>query len=287
MTGPLALRILARVSVAIAVLGIALVGYVYLASERELRRTYDVGLTSIDVTTDSASIREGRRLAAIRGCPGCHGAQLEGSVFSEDFLEGRYVAPNLTRVAAEYTAPEMARAIRHGVRANGEGLWAMPSPMFYHLSDRDVGLIIAYLRAAPTVEGGYNYEFRPGPLVRWGLLTGEWWAIPDDVEQLGPRFGPLEPNDTISFGQYLAKTSCTECHGNDFTGQDATPDLAIVAAYTFDDFSRLMRAGRALGGRELPMMSGVARSRFSHFTPREIAALYAFLQARARGSPPS
>jgi mono/diheme cytochrome c family protein len=287
MTGPLAPRILARVSVAIAALGIALVGYVYLASERQLRRTYDVNLTDIDVTTDSASIREGRRLAAIRGCPGCHGAQLEGAVFYEDFPEGRYVAPNLTRVASEYTAPELARAIRHGVRANGEGLWAMPSPMFYYLSDRDVGLIISYLRAAPSVEGGYDYEFRPGPLVRWGLLTGEWWAIPDDVAQLGPRLGAPAPTDTIPFGQYLARTSCTECHGNDLAGRDASPDLTIAAAYTFDDFSRLMGTGRALGDRELPVMSGVARSRFSHFTPRELAALYAFLQARARGSVPS
>ena len=42
-------------------------------------------------------------------------------------------------------------------------------------------------------------------------------------------------------------------------------------------FAHLMRSGKALGKRELPMMSGVVRSRFVHFTDDEVRDLYSFL----------
>ncbi len=43
-----------------------------------------------------------------------------------------------------------------------------------------------------------------------------------------------------------------------------------------------MRDGIAVGGRELPMMSEIARVRFSQFQDDEVRALYDFLSARAR-----
>ena len=266
-----------------AVLVLVPAGYVYVASERVLHRTFEVPLPDIVVPTDSAAIAEGARLMEIRGCRGCHGDRFQGRVFQDDF-EARIVAPNLTRVAAEYSAGELARAIRVGVRANGEGLWQMPSVMYYHLSDADVGRMVAALRAAPPVEGGFETQFRPGPLVRWGLTTGDWWAIPEDVRQLGPRLAEADPADTVAYGEYLARTSCTECHGTRLTGGGRAPDLAIVSAYSFDEFRRLMRTGVALGDRELPMMSGVARGRFIHFTEAELRALRSFLQASAQGA---
>ncbi len=61
-----------------------------------------------------------------------------------------------------------------------------------------------------------------------------------------------------------------------------TPTLAIVAAYSLDDFTRLMRTGTALGGRELnEMMTGVARGRTAYLTDEEIAALHGYLQTLA------
>jgi hypothetical protein len=42
-----------------------------------------------------------------------------------------------------------------------------------------------------------------------------------------------------------------------------------------------MRQGKALGNRELPLMSQVARSRFRHFTDQELRNLYTYLVARA------
>ena len=273
-----------RMGTAAFVFALLLAGYVYVASERVLHREYEAALPEIDVPNDSASIAEGGRLIAIRGCRGCHGDELQGRVFQDNF-EARIVAPNLTRVAAESSAGELARAVRQGVRANGEGLWQMPSPMYYHLTDGDIGRIIAFLRAAPMVEEGFDYQFRPGPLVRWGMMTGHWWAIPDDVRALGPRMPEPDPADTLVYGEYLARTSCTECHGGELEGGGSAPDLAIALAYSFDDFTRLMRTGAALGERELPRMSGIARRRFSVFTNAELRVLYAFLQERAKSVP--
>lgn len=258
-------------------------GYVYVASERALHRTFEVPLPDIAVPTDSAAIAEGTRLMEIRGCRGCHGDRFQGRVFQDD-SEARIVAPNLTRLAAEYSAGELARAIRDGVRANGEGLWQMPSEAYYHLSDADVGRIVAALRAAPPVEGGFETEFRPGPLVRWGLMTGDWWAIAEDVRGLGPRLAEADPADPLAYGEYLARTSCTECHGVRLTGGGRAPHLAIVSAYSFEEFGRLMRTGAALGDRELPMMSAVARGRFIHFTEAELRALHSFLRASGQGA---
>jgi hypothetical protein len=56
------------------------------------------------------------------------------------------------------------------------------------------------------------------------------------------------------------------------------PPLTIVAAYSLEDFTTLMRTGVPIGGRELDLMATVAVSRFSHFTDMEIVALHTFLR---------
>lgn len=42
-------------------------GYIYVASERIIHRKYALPLTEVAVPSDSATVAEGRRLAAIRG----------------------------------------------------------------------------------------------------------------------------------------------------------------------------------------------------------------------------
>jgi mono/diheme cytochrome c family protein len=115
------------------------------------------------------------------------------------------------------------------------------------------------------------------------MVKGEWYPWAEDIMRMGPRLAPSELADTLHYGEYLARTACTECHGNEFEG-DGGPDLAIAAVYSPDDFARLMRTGIAMGQRELQLMSSVSRSRFSHFTDAEIRALHAFLRARASKS---
>jgi hypothetical protein len=56
---------------------------------------------------------------------------------------------------------------------------------------------------------------------------------------------------------------------------EASPSLAIVAAYSQEQFHRLLRTASAFDGRELPRMSWV---RSVDFTDQEIDDLYAFLR---------
>lgn len=263
----------------VALLTIA-VAATYGLTELTLRRAYpDVGLEPFNAPDDAAAVAAGERLARIRGCTGCHGADLEGGVFFDEPLVGRIVVPDLTRVALEYSDPELERAIRRGVRKNGRGMLVMPSDMFYHLTDEDLGSIIAYMRSVVPADGPAT-EISLGPMARGMLLARVFTTAASRIDHEAPRLDPGDGSDPVRLGRYLATTVCTECHGTDFTGSSdgSIPSLSQALAYSDEDFRTLMREGRALGDRELNLMAEVARGRFAHFTDVEIAALQAFLR---------
>lgn len=279
------LRILARIALGAFILALVAVAAIYIASEGLIRRTYDVAPVSVVVPTDAASVAEGRRLATIRGCnDGCHGTGVSGGLlFDGPWYYGDMVAPDLTRVAATYTDSELERVIRRGVRRNGRSTFGMPSPMFYHLTDADLGVIIAFLRSLPLGDGP-DTDVRFGPLGRLELVMEPHFAYATEIERDAPWTTEAELQGPNGRGRYLALTVCTECHGMNLKGSDdgSTPDLVVVGAYAPEQFARLMRDGIAVGERELPMMSPVARGRFSQFRDDEVRALYDFLSARAR-----
>lgn len=281
-------RILRGLGIAVAVvaaLALAAVAYVYVASGWAASRTYAVPLTTIAVPTDSQAVALGRRLAKTRGCTTCHGSEAEGGVFLDEPFLGRFVAPNLTRAVRERSDAELERVIRHGVNADGTSTLAMPSSMFYHLSDGDLGAILAYLRSLPLSEGP-QAEVKPGFLVRVGLVLGMYELQADQIDRDAPRLS-ASPSDTVGYGRYLAATTCTECHGHDLRGGmgDSAPDLVVAAAYPDTAFVRLMRTGEALGGREVGLMSDIAKGRLRHLTDAELRALHAFFQDHARTRP--
>jgi hypothetical protein len=157
-----------RVLKVLGYIGLTLVGIVtvayavlFVTSEVKVRRRYSVTPTSVVVPSDSASIAEGQRLARIRGCTGCHGARAQGDTFIDSWVMAHVVAPNLTRAVRQYTTPELVGIIRHGVRPDGKSALGMPSGMFFALTDRDLGAIIAYLRS------GRSVLFGSGRWVAW------------------------------------------------------------------------------------------------------------------------
>lgn len=266
----------------VVVLLLLFAGYVYVASARALSRTYEAQAHPVRVPTDSAAIAEGARLARIRGCDGaCHGENAGGQVFEERFVAAAAI-PDLTRLVREYDGEELERAIRHGVKPSGRSVVRfMPSEMFSRLSDEDLGAILAYLRSLPPSDGPAP-GIRFGPLGRLMIVRGE---IGLAAERIGERADHAAPDrgDPVAFGRYLALTSCSECHGADLGGSESglAPDLRIAAAYSPEQFTRLLREGVPLDGRELGLMKQVAVGRFSHFTDEEIAALHAYARARA------
>ena len=289
------LRWLGFLAALIVVLAASAVAFVYLCTEALIRKTYEVPLTAIAVPTDLDSIAEGKRLATIRGCfDGCHGPGIQGGLFFDVPWVTRLVAPNLTQVAANHSDSDLERVIRHGVRRNGLSVWGMPSTMFHHLNDEDLGKIIAFLRSVPLSEGPVTDAW-VGPLwrlelVQWqlGLRDEVYLPLAEEIERDAPWIsGAIEPAER-NRGRYLALTVCSECHGMKLQGdvEGSTPDLAIVAAYSEEDFFRLVRTATPLGGRELGLMGMVARERLVHLTDDEIRALYSYLHAMGKGASP-
>ena len=287
------LRWLAFLAVLAVVLATSVVAFIYLSTEPVIRKTYEVPLTAIAVPIDPASVAEGRRLATVRGCyNGCHGKGLQGTVFGDEPWVARLVAPNLTQVAASHSDAELERVIRQGVRKNGQSVWGMVSNMFHHLSDEDLGKIIAFLRSVPVSEGPAT-EARIGllwrfDLTQWqlGLRTDVYLPMAEEIRRGAPWIdGDIEPAER-NRGRYLAMTICSECHGMTLHGdiEGSTPNLAIVAAYSEEDFFRLLRTATPLGGRELGLMGLVARERFVHLTDEEVRALYSYLHTLGQGA---
>lgn len=262
-------------------------GYVYFASSLALRRTYETEAHPVQVPHDSASIAEGGRLARVLGCYGaCHGDTAGGQVIDEPLL-AQGAIPDLTRVVREYDDAQLERAIRHGIKPNGRSVVEfMPSEMFRHLSDEDLGVVIAFLRSLPPADGPAG-GIRFKPLARTMMALGKIGFAAEGIPQ--PVTHPVpDRSDPIAFGRYLALTRCTECHGSALRGANLgvigarSPDLRIAAAYSLEQFTRLLRTGVALEDRKMDLMARVARGRFSHFTDAEIHALHGYLRSLAR-----
>jgi mono/diheme cytochrome c family protein len=266
----------------VVLLLIAAGAVIYVLSERILRRTYTEPQVDIAVPRDSQSVTEGRRLSMIRGCSGdCHGMEIEGGVFIDNVLVARLVAPNLTATVRKHSNADLARIVRRGVRPDGSSVIGMPSEMFSGLTDEDLGKILGYLRSVPPHPGPAP-ERRLGPIARVAFVAGKLRPAAELVREAALPAGTYpQDGDSTAAGGYLARTSCTECHGLDLRGGDTAPDLRIAAGYSLEAFTGLMRSGTALGNRELPLMSRVARGRFSHFTDKEIRNLYTYLVTAA------
>jgi mono/diheme cytochrome c family protein len=255
-------------------------GWIYLASESHLRSFLPPPPFAMEIPGDEQSIWRGRHIALTRGCSGCHGQELAGEVMWEVF-----VAPNLTALAREEDAATLEAAIRHGIGRDGRALYSMPSYNFLRMSDSDLADLIAYLRSMPVVSKSLPTASLPWQ-VRLEIARGFDAAIPEFLHLVPKLKGEELGNEALARGEYIAMTTCNECHGfslrADVSWQDdadpGAPDLIIMSAYDEQAFRVLMKTGVALGDRELEMMSGVARSRFAHFTDDEVSDLYAFLR---------
>ena len=252
----------------------------YVLSERVLRHAYAIPASSITIPTDPESIAEGRRLATLRGCfHGCHGKEAEGAVMIDELMVASIVAPNLTAAVRKYSDAELVNIVRHGVRPNGRSMVIMPSEVFTFLTDEDLGRILAFLKSLPEVAGP-GPKLSLGPL---GLFAIAFRKVGLAADKIASNVPPADAaSGDAAFGRYLARTTCASCHGSnlrgDPSGEDG-PDLRMVAAYSPEAFTRLLRTGVPLGDRKLEMMREVAVENLSQLTDAEIAALYAYLRA--------
>ena len=237
----------------------------------------------------SDPIEHGERLAYTLGCTGCHGEDLTGRDWSEPDY-GVLWTSNLTQSTAAYDDAELIAMIVEGRRPD-RPLHEMPSFLFTQVHPDDLAAIIAYLR---TKESSGDVRPQPtyGPALLAEIESGEYRNSRERVVADGDVRLP-DMGESVAMGAHILRATCTECHGMDLRGGEEPmslngpppPDLRVLASYDPDDFVSFMRTGKAIGGRELEVMSDLARNRYSRFTDAELEAMQAYLVKLAKREP--
>ena len=278
----LRIRLIAlRITGAVVLFLMVLVFIVYGISEYRLHHTYDVEMVDLRSDVVAGSISEGERLGHVFGCSGCH--QKNGRVLADVPHVVRLVAPNLTRIVPAYSDSEFVRLVRRGVKRDGTSVIEMPASSFAVMSDDDLVTILAYLRSLPPVEDSQPATTEFHLLGRLAIALGK---VPFTALAAPPVLAPFHrPVATASEqGEYLVKTICSHCHNaaefHDNGWGMVTPPLALMGqAYSSDAFRLFLRTGKALGNRDVGLMSELALEDFSHMTNPEIDAIHVYLNS--------
>ena len=281
-----------RLLAAVLVLALAGGGVVYAASERKLRHTYDTAVDSVPVPTDAASIARGEHLVRnIVDCTLCHGEDLGGAIYSSSPAIATMAGPNLTRgkggIGADYRTVDYVRAIRRGVRRDGRSLIVMPSEVFTHLSQEDLGAVIAFIQQLPPVDRSVPRSGF-GPVGRALLAAGKMNIL---VAGKTPHITPPAsvPSDTTAaYGKYIADIAgCHGCHGYGLSGgrvagppglppaSNLTP--AGIGSWTEADLTRALREGKRPDGGQLDEF--MPWKVFRGMTDAEIHAIWLYLRS--------
>jgi mono/diheme cytochrome c family protein len=230
---------------------------------------------------DADTVKHGERLATVLGCKGCHGKDLTGKDWSAPDFVDMYTA-NLTLSAQLHSVEELKVMIAHGRRPGGRELWDMPSFLFTRLPDEDMNALAQYLKTLKPI-GKAPPEPVFYPAARKEMAQGIYRSSAVEAKAQFDNRGP-DAGSEFERGREIVRASCAECHRIELDGKPTYPDepvrpnLRMVAAYSEQDFLNLLITGKAAGNRELPMMSGVARRRFSQMTDAERKAVYAYLK---------
>lgn len=275
-------------------------GAIYGLSESRMRQSFAVPSSPITVPAGDAAIAEGHRLSIARGCVDCHSTDMSGSTFIDAPPIGTYSGSNLTSgaggVGKEYTPETWARAIRHGIAADGSTLLFMPSHEFAGMSDADVGALIAYLQSVPAVDKQLP-AISVGPLGRILYLQGQLPLVPAQLIDHQAKHEAPAVVVSVEYGGYLA-AGCVGCHGQHYSGgaipggppewphaQNITPDQATgIGSWSEEDFIRAIREGKRPDGTMINEV--MPWKNLSKMTDTELKALYLFLMqvpARAEG----
>lgn len=252
-----------------------------------------VGAVALD---DAALIERGRHLTeSVVLCVGCHRPDLGGGEFMNEPAFAVLPAPNLTAgaggVGAQYGPAELERAVRHGVAADGRGLFIMPSHHYTHLGDDDLAAIIAYVLSRPPVDRDVG-ERKLGPI--GGILTGAGLlkSAPGmiDHEAVGGPAPEAAPTET--YGRYLTTiAACRDCHGPDLRGREPggngppagpniTPADGGAGSWTLEQFMHTLREGQTPDGRSLDA-EHMPWPYFGRMSDLEIEAIWQHLRSAA------
>ena len=110
----------------------------------------------------------------------------------------------------------------------------------------------------------------------------------DQIDHTASHANALEPGVTVEYGEYLASTTCIECHGAQLNGipfgppgnQTPTPNLTPggeMAFWSEEDFIATLRTGMTPSGHQLK--ESMPWKYFGQMTDDELKALWMYLQS--------
>ena len=278
-----------------SLLGIALLAGVvlYMIGNARLNKVYDLPASNITLPEDAASIEYGKHRVEIL-CQGCHGEDLSGveNWFSAGPL-GTIDSANLTAgeggVGKEFTTEDFVRAVRHGIGRDGKPIFMIAVPSTAHLSDEDLGAIIAYLKTIPPVDHTLEGE-RFTPLAKILLASGLMDKLPVEAVSHEVNVTAPERAATAEYGEYIVNTNdCRICHGPELNGgpfPDPTitkisPNLTPGGELGFwneEDFINVIRTGVTPSGHQLDP-EFMPWPSYSKFYDEELQAIWLYLQS--------
>ncbi|MEL6925534.1 MAG: c-type cytochrome, partial [Bacteroidota bacterium] len=276
--------------------------------------TMSRAVSQIFPSADSAVIARGKYLAyGPAHCAQCH-VPLDKVVEVENGKEipmmggftfklppGHFPTPNITpdeeTGIGKYTDGQLARAMRHSIKANGDAMF--PIMPFQELSDEDLTAIVSFLRSQPAVKHevpAKSYTMLGKALAAFGALD------PVGPKKTPPKSVPIAA--TAEYGAYLANSvaNCNGCHterdlktgafigapfaggfyfepddfskGYSFVSPNITPDkqTSVIGQMDESAFITRFRQGRVHAGSPMPWGA------YAKMTELELQALYRYLQ---------
>jgi len=218
-----------------------------------------------------------------------------GEVMPFSNLPGRVVASNLTpdlgTGTGSWTDDELARAIREGVRKDGQALFPMmPYEHYRHMSDEDLASVVVYLRSLPPVRH---------PLPKTEIIFPVKYLIRSVPQPVTAPVSAPDSSNQVPYGAYRVELAgCIDCHspmdkgqplpgmdfagGQVFTGKwgntvspNITPDASGIGYYDEALFLQVMRTGY-VKARKLDALMPVEQ--YKGMTDEDLKAIFAYLR---------
>lgn len=292
------LKILAFIAGGLLALSALAIVAVYAISTYLSSKSYAVpdARLAVPIPSTAAAVERGRYLVRVVGaCEDCHGPDLGGKRVDIEAAIATVHGSNLTAgqggIQPNYTDADFVRAIRYGVKPNGDGILVMPSEDYNRFNDADLGAIIAYLKTVPPVDRAKGRTEVPLP-GRILLVAG---LIPTPgIDRIDVQAAPPEPvlaGPTEEHGAYLANISCVGCHGKSFSGgavpgsgpgdpkaRNLTPG-GNLGRWSEQQFIATLRSGKTPEGADLNPLR-MPWPVFSKMTDDDLRALYAYFKAQ-------
>lgn len=276
-------------------IGVAVVVAValYISISLKLAKHYNIQPEAVNIPTDAASIQRGEHLASFT-CTDCHGADLSGKTVFTDAQIGTINAPNLTPgkggTGADFSDADWVLTIRYGVDDEGRGLMGMPTTAYYHLSDADLGDIIAYMKTLKPVDKEWSDpNLKPvGRILAAVGVFGDILPAATMNRAVARTAAPL-PGKTVEYGAYLVElTGCRECHGANLAGgkspdPSAPPAPSLTSSGDFHEWTvaqyiKALREGVTPDNEELDN-AYMPWKTFAKMTDDELDATWLYLQS--------